>query len=160
MKKNLQISPLSIILAALFLSLFGGIWYGVLFHDVQVEAHRYTQEDYDSSHPAWYVGGVVISLFIAWGLAMMVRLGNVSGIRGGIKASTRAAVGFGIPLVSYPLVFSPLHDITLYIVGFSQIVIAWTIAGAIIGGMTKESASQDQLKEVNKSDRIITTTKK
>ncbi len=151
MKKNLQISPLSIILAALFLSIFGGIWYGTLFHDVQVEAHRYTPEEYANSHPAWYAGGVVISLFIAWGLSMMVRLGGVSGIRGGIKASTKAAIGFGIPLVSYPLVFSPLHDFTLYAVGFSQIMIAWTIAGAIIGGMTKESESKDQMKEVNKT---------
>ncbi len=80
----------------------------------------------------------------------MVRLGGISGIRGGIIASTRAAIGFGIPLVSYPLVFSPLYDITLYAVGFSQIVIAWTIAGAIIGGMTKESESQNQLAEVKK----------
>ena len=106
-----------------------------------MESHGYTLEDYANSHPAWYAGGVVISLFIAWGLGLMVRLGGVSGIRGGIRASTRAAIGFGIPLVSYPLVFSPFHDFTLYVVGFSQIVIAWTLAGAIIGGMTKDSGS-------------------
>ncbi len=151
MKENLQISTLSIILAALFLSIFGGIWYGALFSDIQMEAHRYTPQDYENSHPIWYAGGIVISLFIAWGLGTMVRLGGVQGIRGGIKASARAAIGFGIPLVSYPLVFSPLHDFTLYAVGFSQIMIAWTIAGAIIGGMTKEPESKDQMKEVNKT---------
>ncbi len=141
MKKNLHISSLSIVLAALFLSLFGALWYGVLFNDVQNEAHRYTSEDYANNHPAWYIGGVIISLFISWGLGMMIRLGGVSGIRGGIIASIRAIIGFGAPLVSYPLVFSPLHDIVLYAVGLSQIVIAWTIAGMIIGGMTKESVS-------------------
>ncbi len=67
MKKDLHIRPFSIILAAVFLSLFGSIWYGVLFRNVQMESHGYTPEDYASSHPAWYVGGIVISLFIAWG---------------------------------------------------------------------------------------------
>ncbi len=141
MMTPLQIRPLSIILAALFLSVFGGIWYGVLFHNVQMESHGYTVEDYANSHPAWYIGGVVISLFIAWGIGLMIRLGGISGIIGGVKASAQAAIGFGIPLVSYPLVFSPFHDFTLYAVGFSQIVIAWTVAGAIIGGMTKRSES-------------------
>ena len=138
MKKDLHIRPLSIIVAAVFLSLFGSIWYGILFRNVQMESHGYTTEDYASSHPAWYIGGVVISLFIAWGLGLMIRLGRVSGIKGGIKASTQAAIGFGIPLVSYPLVFSPFHDFTLYAVGFSHIVIAWIGAGAIIGVMAKE----------------------
>ena len=141
MENKLRIKPLAIILATLFLSLFGALWYGVLFGDVQTEAHRYTAEDYANNNPIWYAGGILISLFIAWGLGMLIQLSGVPGIKAGIKASLRAAIGFGIPLVSYPLVFSPLHDLTLYAVGFSQIVIAWTIAGMIIGGMTKESAS-------------------
>ncbi len=137
MRSNLSVKPLATILAAIFLAAFGGLWYGALFHDVQVESHRFTAEEYAASHPAWYAGGAVISLFIAWGLGLLYRLGGVPGVKGGILASTRAAVGFGLPLVSYPLVFSPLHDLTLYAVGFSQIVIAWTVAGAIIGGMNR-----------------------
>ncbi len=143
MENELRIKPLSIILATLFLSLFGALWYGLLFGDIQTEAHRYTQEEYASNNPLWNIGGVLISLFISWGLGMMIRLGGVPGVKGGIKASIRAAVGFGIPLVSYPLVFSPLHDFTLYAVGFSQIVIAWIVAGMIIGGMTKKPTSRN-----------------
>jgi len=138
MNHNLRVKPLSVCLAALFLMVFGGIWYGVLFHGVQMESHGYSTEDYENSSPVWYAGGAVISLFIAWGLGLLVRLGGVPGIKGGVIASTRAAIGFGLPLVTYPLVFSPYHDLTLYAVGFSQTVIAWTVAGAIIGGMTRE----------------------
>lgn len=138
MKGNLRVKPLSICLAALFLMLFGGIWYGVLFHKVQMVSHGYSTEDYANNNPIWYIGGVVISLFIAWGIGLLMRLGGVPGIRGGIKASTRAAIGFGLPLVTYPLVFSPYHDFILYAVGFFQIAIAWTVAGVIIGWMSKE----------------------
>ncbi len=139
MKSHIQIKPLSIVIAAAFLSVFGAVWYGVLFNDIQQESHRFTAEEYAASHPAWYMGGVVISLFIAWGLALLIRLGGIAGIRAGVKASVRAAIGFGLPLVTYPLVFSPLHDFKLYAVGFFQIVIAWIVAGAILGAMARYS---------------------
>ncbi|WP_299272613.1 DUF1761 domain-containing protein [uncultured Psychroserpens sp.] len=141
MKKKIKIRPISIILSALFLSMFGGIWYGWWFSDVQVEAHRYTPEDYANNSPLWYLGGILISLFISWGLGLMVRLQGLPGFKGGIKASIKAAIGFGIPLVSYPYVFSPLHDFTLYMVGLFQIVIAWIIAGAIIGSMAIDEST-------------------
>ncbi|MEP5611624.1 MAG: DUF1761 family protein [Cyclobacteriaceae bacterium] len=135
----LTVRPISILFATLFLGAFGTVWYGVLFTGIQVESHRYTAEEYASSHPAWYMGGFLISLLIAWGLGLLVRLGGVPGWKGGVAAGLRAAVGFGIPLVSFPLVFSPLHELPLYAVGFFQIVIAWTIAGAILGSMSKQS---------------------
>ncbi len=141
MNDRLHVKPLAMILATLFLSAFGGIWYGAIFGDLQMEAHRYTEADYVDNNPLWYIGGVVISLFIAWGITMLVRLGGTPGVMGGIRASVRAVIGFGLPLITYPLVFSPLHDFKLYAVGASQIVIAWIVAGAIIGSLTRERVS-------------------
>jgi len=34
MNKKIYLKPLAIPLAAVFLSVFGGLWYGALFHDV------------------------------------------------------------------------------------------------------------------------------
>ncbi|MEO9484161.1 MAG: DUF1761 family protein [Ekhidna sp.] len=136
--QKLSIRPSSIILASIFLSTFGGIWYGLLFRDVQISAHRYTAEEYANDNPIWYIGGVLISLLIAWGISLIIRLKGEPGIRAGISASLKAVIGFGLPLVSYPLVFSPLHDLQLYAVGLSQIIIGWTVAGAIVGGMIKK----------------------
>jgi len=136
--KKIQISTLSIVLASVFLSVFGGIWYGVLFRELQQEAHRYTAEDYQNSSPLWYLGGVIISLLISWGIGQIVKLEGSLGFIAGIKSAMKAILGFGLPLVSYPLVFSPLHDWELYAVGISQIVVAWSIVGAILGAMAKE----------------------
>ena len=138
MDSTVQVKPLSIFIATFFLSVFGSIWYGVLFIDVQIDAHRYTAEEYANSHPAWYIGGAVIAGFISWGIGQLYRLAGKYGIKAGILASTRAILGFGLPLITYPLVFSPIHELVLYIVGLSQIVIAWTIAGVIIGFMNQE----------------------
>lgn len=138
MKDSIKTSSLSIILAALFLSVFGAIWYAVLFNDINVKAHRYTSEDYMNSSPLWYIGGVLISLLIAWGIGYIIRLRGATGAKAGAKAAFTAILGFGLPLVSYPLVFSPLHDVKLYAVGVSQIVIAWLVTGAIIGAMAKK----------------------
>lgn len=137
-KKKIKISKSSIILATLFLGIFGGIWYGVLFADVQVRAHRFTSQDYANNSPLWNLGGIIISLLISCGLALIIQLQGKKGIKAGVMGALKGTLGFGIPLVSYPYVFSPLHDFELYMVGLWQIVIAWTVAGAIIGAMTKE----------------------
>jgi hypothetical protein len=136
MKEKIIVKLQSIFLAALFLMVFGGVWYGILFHNVQMESHGYSAEDYANNNPIWYLGGAIISMFIAWGIGLLLRLGSKKGLSGGILASTRAIIAFGIPLVSYPLVFSPYHDFKLYAVGLFQIIIAWTVAGAIIGRMS------------------------
>ncbi len=142
MKQTLHVKTSAILVAALFLSTFGAVWYGVIFTDLQMEAHRYTAAEYAASHPAWYAGGVVIALFIAWGLATVFRLGGEPGVKGGVRAGLRAVVGFGLPLITYPLVYSPLHELKLYAVGASQIIIAWIIAGAIIGAMNPGQSSR------------------
>lgn len=139
MKADLQIRPISIVLATVFLSAFGVLWYGLLFSDIQEDGHRFTSEEYASFNPLWYIGGIVISFFIAWGLGMIIKLQGKAGIKAGVIGGLKAVVGFGVPLVSYPLVFSPLHDFALYAVGASQIIIAWAIAGGIIGGMIKKN---------------------
>ena len=136
-QKKIKISKISIVLATLFLSVFGAIWYGILFADVQVQSHRFTSQDYENNSPLWNLGGLIISFFIACGLSLIIRLQGKKGVKAGIVGALQGVLGFGIPLVSYPYVFSPLHDFALYMVGLWQIVIAWTIAGAIIGAMMK-----------------------
>lgn len=138
MKTDLQTRPMSIVLVTVFLSAFGMLWYGVLFSDIQEDGHRFTTEEYASFNPLWYLGGVVISFFIAWGLGVIIKLQGKAGVKAGLIGGLKAVVGFGVPLVSYPLVFSPLHDFALYAVGATQIIIAWTIGGGIIGGMAKK----------------------
>ena len=46
MKEKIIVKPQSILLAALFLMVFGGVWYGILFHNVQMGSHGYSVEDY------------------------------------------------------------------------------------------------------------------
>jgi hypothetical protein len=133
----------TVVLAGIFLSVFGALWYGVLFKDLQQLAHRYTPEEYARSSPAWYVGGAVLSLCIASGLALMVRLGASVGAAAGFKAGSRAALGFGIPLVAYPFVYSPLHELGLFAAGAAHILIGWTVAGALIAARSRPAQAGD-----------------
>ena len=75
MKEKIKVKLQSIFLAALFLMVFGAVWYGILFHNVQMESHSYSVEDYANNNPIWYLGGAIISLFIAWGIGLLLRLG-------------------------------------------------------------------------------------
>lgn len=63
-----------VLAATVFLSLFGYVWYGILFQSLQMQAHGYTASDYAGNSPLWYTGGVLISLVIAMGLQHMLRL--------------------------------------------------------------------------------------
>ncbi len=136
--KKVKVSWLSLAIASVFLSVFGGIWYGAIFNELQQKAHRYTAEDYADNSPIWYFGGLIISLLISWGIGKLIELEGSGDFRSGIKSAFKAILGFGLPLISSPLVFSPLHDWGLYAVGLSQIVIGWSVVGAILGGMSKE----------------------
>ena len=53
----MRISVGAILIAGLFLSAFGFLWYGVLFQGLQMEAHGYTAADYEGNSPAWYAVG-------------------------------------------------------------------------------------------------------
>lgn len=116
---------------ALFLMVFGFVWYGILFRELQMEAHGYTPADYDGNSPLWYIGGGLISVFIAWGLATFAaRRGP--GVGAAIRAGTTAFAGFGLPLVAYPFVYSPNHALGLFLVGAAHLLIGWPVAA---GGM-------------------------
>ncbi len=114
-----------VLLAGLFLMVFGYLWYGVLFQQLQLDSHGYTAADYAGNSPLWYAGGGLISLVIAIGLALMVR----------------ASLCFGLPLVTYPFVYSPHHEFGLYVVGVAHILIGWTAAGAILSGAAASGAT-------------------
>ncbi len=51
-----------VLIATVFLSVFGYLWYGVLFQDLQMQAHGYSKADYAGNSPLWYAGGALISL--------------------------------------------------------------------------------------------------
>lgn len=132
----------SIVIAGLFLTLFGFLWYGVLFRDLQMKAHGYGPADYAGNSPMWYAGGLVISILIAGGLSLMVRRGEKQGFQAGLKAGIHAALGFGIPLVGYPFVFSPHHELGLFVAGVAHIVIGWSIAAGFIGAVAGPPRSE------------------
>jgi hypothetical protein len=137
----------SVILACIFLSLFGFLWYGVLFSNLQMEAHNFTPADYVGNNPVWYVGGALISLLIAAGLAVMVRLGGVTGATAGFKAGGRAALCFGLPLVAYPFVYSPHHEFALFLAELANILIGWTVAAGLIGALSRPSQVREAVAE-------------
>jgi hypothetical protein len=115
----------------------------VLFATLQMEAHNFTPADYVGNNPVWYVGGALISLLIAAGLAVMVRLGGVAGAAAGFKAGGSAALCFGLPLVAYPFVYSPHHEFALFPAESANILIGWTIAAALIGALSLPSQGGD-----------------
>ena len=127
----------SILLAGLFLSGFGYLWFGVLFQGLQMRSHGYTAADYAGNSPLWYAGGAIISVVIAAGLGQLVRLKREQGALAGARAGIQGALAFGIPLVTFPFVYSPRHELGLYIAGVGHILIGWTIAAALIGGSLK-----------------------
>lgn len=125
-----------VLIATGFLSAFGFLWYGVLFQDLQMEAHGYTPADYAGNSPLWYAGGLVISLVIAIGLRHMVHLRRAAGAKAAAVAGVRAALTFGAPLVTYPFVFSPNHHVGLYAVGLGHILIGWPLASLMLGAFS------------------------
>ncbi len=130
-----------VLLAGLFLMVFGYLWYGVLFQQLQLDSHGYTAADYAGNSPLWYAGGGLISLVIAIGLALMVRADGAVWALAGARSGVRASLCFGLPLVTYPFVYSPHHEFGLYVVGVAHIVIGWTTAGAILGGAAASGAT-------------------
>jgi hypothetical protein len=125
-----------VLAATVFLSLFGYVWYGILFQSLQMQAHGYTPSDYAGNSPLWYTGGVLISLVIALGLQHMLRLSKRTGFRASAWVGLQAALAFGAPLVTYPFVFAPNHDLGLYAVGLGHILLAWPLAASLMGAIS------------------------
>lgn len=128
-----RISTTHVLLAGLFLMVFGFLWYGVLFQQLQLESHGYTAADYAGNSPLWYAGGGIISLVIAIGLAFTLKADRVPNWLAGARSGLRVSLCFGLPLVTYPFVYSPHHEFELYLAGAAHIILGWTAAGGLLG---------------------------
>jgi len=128
---DIVINPLAVALAALATFVIGGLWYSLLFAKPWQRAAGVTDEQLKSGAPRIFIGSFLLALVMAASLAAFIGAGGLwFGVFAGLAAGlTWVAAALGINYLF------ERRSLLLWVINAGYNVIAFTVMGAIIGGM-------------------------
>ncbi|WP_018147396.1 DUF1761 domain-containing protein [Henriciella marina] len=142
------VNLVGVLLAAIVIYLVGFVWYGLLFSEPYMNAvgiyfneagdaityatsegmQTRTMEDVELF---WLLGGFVVPLFLAFGLGWHLRRKSITSASRAAGSAFALSLLIGVPLIAYPLIYTPWHDWTGFLVNASHTV-ACFVAGAVV----------------------------
>ena len=132
MPKVMGVNVLGSALAGLLMFLLGYVVYGVIFKTYSEMAYGYTMADYEGTNPAWMIGGLVIELVIAFGIAKMLKVANVTGLQESVKFAVMLGLLLAIPLAAYNFIYGIHHSVQAFLINSGHLLVNFAVAGAIL----------------------------
>ena len=132
MPRLLGVNLFGVILAATAMLLGGYIWFVGIFPYANAWAYGWSAEEYANQNQYWRILGFFIELVIAFGIARLLKLSNVTGLSNCVKFAFLLALLVAIPPVSYHLAYGPYHSIPGTLAGAGHLLVNFSIAGAIL----------------------------
>ncbi len=137
---------LAVIAGGLAFYMIGFLWYGVLFMESWQTASGYSDAELADNNPLFfYIGGLMIPMLTAWGLAHILRWRGVPHPGAAVRTAALVWLGLGLPAAGYALVYSANQSWTLFFIDASHTLVGWSVAAAVIAILDKRPAgAQDQ----------------
>lgn len=132
MPKIAGLNVLGVFLAALAMWIIGYVWYGMLFADMWVSAHGWTEADFEGQSASWMAAGFLIPLILSFGLGWHMKQKSIT------KMDTAALFGLwmslliGVPLMMYAYVYSPAHSWELLLIDGSYTVVTFVVGCVVL----------------------------
>ncbi len=132
MPRLLGVNLVGVILAAIAMLLGGYIWFVGIFPEANAWAYGWSPEEYANQNQYWRILGFFIELVIAFGIARLLKLSDVKGLKDCVIFAFLLALLIAIPPVSYHLAYGPYHSIPGTLAGAGHLLVNFSIAGAIL----------------------------
>jgi len=108
------VNLLGSLLAGVAIYAVGGVWFGVAFDQMWMDANGYTLEQIEDnfSAPIFFGGGILISLMLAFGLGWLLKKTGTQGLGPSVLFGIKMALVFAAPILAYGFVYDPVHSVT------------------------------------------------
>ena len=125
------VSILGAFLAALAMFFVGFIFYGLLFTKVWQASRGLTEAQLQGQSPIWMIGGFVIELVAAFGIAWLMTQLEITELMPAITFGLVLGLLIGVPMRSYEYIYNVYHSLPGALVDWGH-VLATFIAGASV----------------------------
>ncbi len=123
---------IGILVAAIVVFVIGFVWYGLLFDQQWMQAYDLTEADFEGNSPWWMAGGFVISIAIAKAMAFVVRWNNWPDMGRAVYMAGMLGLVLGGAIAAYGYVWTPDHNLTLFLIDWGHMIITWAAAAAVL----------------------------
>lgn len=132
MPKIFSVNVLGILAATVAMFFVGFVFYGFLFSQVWQDARAITAADLEGSSPAWMIGGFVLELVAAIGLAWVLKMRGASGMMQSVTTGITLGLLIGVPMASYEFIYSLVHSVPGFLVDASHRVVIFGVGAAVL----------------------------
>lgn len=133
MPKLFGLNLVAVSLAAIAFFALGALWYGFLFSDAWMAANGISGQAQDADAGVWMGVGFLITLVQVFGIGFVLTKADPP------SAVSAAAIGLALgvllaaPLMAYDVVYLPGHDLKLFAIDASHLVLGWCLSAFILG---------------------------
>lgn len=121
------IPVVTVLIAAFWLLVATWLWTGSLFNGVNFpalpawpELNGLTDDDMGAISVSWQLVGLLAILLQTLGLATLLKWRQVSTLAQAAQTGLIASIAFSMPIIIYPLVFRPEHNVMLFLINASN----------------------------------------
>ena len=149
MKKIMNFQLLGLPIVPIFISAFWllivtWLWTGSIFNGVNFpnlpawpELNGLTDDDMASISVSWQLVGVFAIVLQTLGLATLLKWRNVSTLATAVQTGLIASIAFSVPIVLYPLVFRPEHNVTLFLINAGNYIFGLVTTAVLLTILTR-----------------------
>lgn len=124
-----RIPVVTTLIAAFWMLIATWLWTGSLFNGINFpalpswqELNGLTEADLDVMTVPWQLVGILAILIQTVGLAILLKWRQVSTLADAVQTGLIASLAFSVPIVMYPLVYHPDHNVTLFLINASNYI--------------------------------------
>ncbi|MEM7030057.1 MAG: hypothetical protein AAF629_10870 [Chloroflexota bacterium] len=142
-----------ILIAAFWMLIASWMWSGSLFNGINFpslpswqELNGLTEADLDVMPISWQLVGILAILIQTVGLAILLKWRKVSTIAMAVQTGLIASMAFSVPIVMYPMVYHPDHNIMLFLINAGNYMfglVTTAILLTVLPGIKQEQLSMD-----------------
>lgn len=122
----------AVLVATVVFFVWGGLWYGGLFHQLWMTGNRVIVADFAEQSQAWMFAGALISLVSVIGIATVLKWRGWPDLGAAIGTALVLGVCFGTTVWAYDLVYLPAHDMTFFVMNMAHLIIGWAISAIVL----------------------------
>ncbi|MEM7344621.1 MAG: DUF1761 domain-containing protein [Chloroflexota bacterium] len=148
----LGLPVVTLLIASFWLLIATWLWTGSLFNGVNFPSlpswenlNGLTEEDFDNMSISWQLVGIFATVIQTVGLAILLKWRKISTYLAAAQTGLVASVAFSVPIVMYPLVFQPDHNVTLFLIN----------AGNYIFGLVTTAIILTSLPGIKQTDDVL-----